>query len=561
MSGSRCRCALLALGLTATGVAATGFAAQGAAPAPGATGLSSELRFEEVATSWGLSFRHHTGASGRHYMVETMVGGVVIFDYDDDGDSDVFFVDGGVLPGSEAKLTPTGLYRNDAGRFVDVTSRAGIDFASYGCGGVAGDYDGDGDLDLYLTGFGENALFENLGDGHFEEVPGAAGAQSAEWSSAAVFGDVDLDGDLDLFVADYVDFAFDNHKFCGDEAREIRGYCHPDVYEGRGDHLFRNLGDGTFEDVTSQAGLDSSREAGLGALFSDLDGDLFPEIYVANDLDPNLLFRNRGDGTFEDLSLLAGTGYGNTGKPEAGMGVESADFDGDGRFDLFVTNFALEANALYGNRGDLLFLDRRFPANLAESSISMLGFGAAAGDFDHDADLDLAIANGHVLDNAGELSAVKQYAMRNQLMENVGGGRFVDREDVGLDQVRVSRGLALGDLDLDGDLDIVVLNSGDLAEVYANRGATFGWLQVALRSGGSNRFGLGARIELATAERRQLREVRSSSSYLSQNALPVHFGLGESSPQSLERLDVFWPSGRRLRLAEVPPSVRLLVVE
>ena len=424
---------------------------------------SAEIRFREVASEWGLDFRHHHGGSGERYMLETMVGGVILFDYDYDGDVDIFFVDGGQLPGYEGEKARSILFRNDGqGHFVDVTERAALELAVYGCGGTAGDVDGDGDLDLYLTAFGENALFRNQGDGTFQEVGRESGVADPLWSASAAFADVDRDGDLDLYVANYVDWGVDNNKFCGDRKTGVRGYCQPGIFNGLPDRLYRNRGDGIFVDDAQTAGFEGARNAGLGVAFADFDDDGWVDLYVANDLDPNFLFSNRGDGTFEDVSLLSGVAFSDTGQMEAGMGVELADLDGDGHIDIVVTNFALETNAFYKNIGDGLFIDNRFPSNIAESSLLFLTFGVVAVDVDHDRDLDLVLANGHILDNAEELSAVGTYAQQNQIMENLGGGRFRMRMDVGADEVRVSRGLAYGDLARDGDLDLVFNNSNQV---------------------------------------------------------------------------------------------------
>ena len=365
---------------------------------------------------------------------------------------------------------------------------------------------------------------------------------------------------MDLYVANYVDFTLANHHFCGNEKAGIPGYCHPDSFNGQSDHFYRNLGAGRFLDETEAAGFGTANQAGLGVVFFDLDEDLFPDLYIANDLDPNLLFHNQGDGAFEDISLLSGTGYSNVGKPEAGMGVEAADLDGDGQIDLVVTNFALETNAYYRNAGQGLFIDSRFSANLGEPSLLYLGFGVAAMDLDHDRDLDLVIANGHILDNAEQLSAVKAFAQRNQVMENLGSGQFRELENTGLDAVRVSRGLAAGDLDGDGDLDLVISNSNQRAEVYENLAGSDsgGWLLVDLRGGVSNRYGIGARLELASQGTTQVRELRTASSYLSQNALSAHFGLGSSEEATLT---VRWPSGKVQVLRSVPPNHRLHVME
>ncbi len=522
--------------------------------------LAAGIRFREVSDAWGLDFQHHHGGSGERYMVETMVGGVVVFDYDLDGDPDVLFVDGGKLPGYQGEEPRSRLFRNEGGgRFVDRTTAAGIAVEGYGCGGSAADYDGDGDPDLYVTAFGPNRLFRNEGDGTFTEVGAAAGVDDPLWSASAAFGDADRDGDLDLYVANYVDFTVATHKFCGDEKRNLQGYCHPGAYEGLPDRYYRNRGDGTFEDATREAGLQGAEEAGLGVIFADLDGDGWLDLYVANDADPNFLFRNRGDGTFEDLSLLSGAAYSDTGSPEAGMGVDAGDVDGDGLLDVVVSNFELETNALYKNLGGNVFLDARFVTNVAEATLPDLGFGLALADFDQDVDLDLVVANGHILDNAEEHNKNSRFAQRNRVLENLGGGRFRSAPDDGLDLVRPSRGLATGDFDGDGDLDLVISNSNQRAEAYENLGADGRFLLIDLDGTDANRLAVGARLDLQATGPVQLREARTASSYLSQNAATLHFGLGAA--ERAERLIVRWPRGARRAYLHLPADHRLRLYE
>jgi hypothetical protein len=522
---------------------------------------ASRIRLRQAAAEWGVDFRHHHGASGRRYMVETMVGGVVVFDFDGDGDEDLFFVDGGVLPGYQGEAPRSRLLRNEGGRFVDHTDRSGLRPREYGSGAVAGDYDDDGDLDVYVTALGSNSLWRNRGDGTFDDATAAAGVAAGGWSSGAAFADFDRDGDLDLYVARYVDFGLDNHKACNDEGTGLAGYCGPEMYEGVGDLYYRNLGDGRFADATREAGLDAARYAGLGVAVGDLDDDGWSDLYVANDLDPNLLYRNRGDGTFEDISLLSGTAYGEAGRPEAGMGIALGDVEGDGRLDVVVTNFELETNALYRNLGEGLFVDARFVANVAEASLQKLGFGVALADLDHDRDLDLVVANGHVQDNAAQLRAGGSFAQENQVYENDGAGRFRLVPRAGVEDLAVSRGLAVGDLDTDGDLDVVVLNTGGPAAAYENllAAASTSWLQLDLVGGRSNSSAVGARVRLLTGSTSQLREVQTGGSYLSQSALTLHFGLGaDAGPES--RVEVSWPSGLRQSVA-LPAGTRTRLVE
>jgi hypothetical protein len=521
----------------------------------------AELAFRSSAERWGLDFRHHHGASGERFMVETMVGGVVVFDYDVDGDPDVLFIDGGSLPGYTGEAARTRLFRNEGGQgFIDVTTESTLVMPDYGSGGSAGDIDNDGDLDLYLTGYFDNHLWRNNGDGTFSEITHTAMPPTETvWSASAGFSDVDRDGDLDLYSASYVDTRPDKRRRCDDQGIPI--YCPPATYPGLPDVFYRNRGDGTFDDATEEVGLSPAEHmAGLGLVFGDLDNDGWPDLYVANDTEPNFLFHNKGDGTFEDKAFLWGTAVSERGKVEAGMGVDLGDVDGDGNLDIVVTNFEMETNALYKNLGIGLFIDSRYPLNVAESSLLSLAFGVAFADLDHDTDLDLIIANGHVRDNAEQFHAESHFAQRNQLLENQ-GGRFEEAEDVGLTEVRVSRGLACGDFDLDGDLDIVINNTDDLAESYENLGGSTGgaWLQADLRGETSNLWGIDTRLTLVVGDQRLVREVRTASSFLSQSSLTTHFGLG-AAPGPV-KLEVRWPSGKRQEFRGLSANRRVYLFE
>jgi hypothetical protein len=515
------------------------------------------IRFREVSKAWGLDFRHHHGGSGQRYFVETMSGGVVMLDYDLDGDEDLFFVDGGKLPGYTGEEPRSRLYRNDGGRFVDRTDASGIRLAGYGSGGAAGDVDNDGDPDLFITEFGADQLFVNQGDGTFVDGTARAGVADPLWSTSAAFADTDRDGDLDLYITNYVDFAVETAKPCFDPKTHVVGYCGPESYNGLPDRFYRNRGDGTFEDATRAAGFGGAVGPGLGVVFGDIDNDLWPDLYVANDQKPNFLFRNlgiEGKGTFEDISLLSGTALSGAGRAEAGMGVDIDDYDGDGLMDIVVTNFELESNGLYRNLGAGTFSDNRFIAQIAEPSLAFLAFGVDLADLDQDGDLDLVIANGHINDRAADFLEGSQYAQRNQVFENLGNGKFREDTATGMDVVRVSRALVTGDLDGDGDLEVVIVNSNDLAEVYENVGEKNGrWLSVELNGG------IGARLELMAGAKTQIRDVRTASSYQAQNALAAHFGLGTGN--GADRLTIKWPSGKVQTFNQLPADRRLRIAE
>jgi hypothetical protein len=525
-------------------------------------GLADEPtpRFAESSDAWGLRFLHHSGAAGRRYMMETNSGGVVLFDYDRDGDVDVLFIDAGALPGYEGEPARSVLYRNDGpGVFRDVTDRARLIAPGYNNGGTAGDVDGDGDLDLYLTAYGANQLFLNRGDGTFTDATTDFGVGGDRWTSSAAFADFDRDGLLDIYAVSYLDYPIESAPTCK-SPKGIVGFCHPQVFVGDHDQFFRNVDGRRFEDATARAGLSEASGKGLGLVAADFDNDGWTDAYVANDTTPNFFFRNLGDGTFEDVSVFSGTSHGDRMTAEAGMGVTFGDVDGDGLFDLFVTNFDLETNALYRNIGGGLFTDVRHVFGIAQPSLTHLGFGTDFSDLDQDGDLDLLIANGHIMDNVELSFPGISYEQPNQLLVNQGDGRFQECDDCGIDQVRVSRGLATGDLDGDADLDIVVVNTDARAEVYENVTLrSGGWLLLDLVGGGTNTFGIGTRIGVRSDGRSQVTEAVTATSYLSQKPLTRHFGLGAAT--EVERIELRWPGGQRQTFAALPANRRLRLVQ
>ncbi len=520
-------------------------------------------RFVDVTEKAGITFEHRHGGGGDKHIMETVGGGASLWDYDGDGDLDIYFLNGAPLPGYEGPQPLwNALYRNDGGRFVDVTAEAGLTEPGYSMGCVVADYDNDGDLDLYITSFGKNRLYRNNGDGTFADVTERAGVADARLGASAAFGDIEGDGDLDLYVTNYVAYTLENSIYCGNRAEGIHTYCHPNNYEGAFDVLYRNEGDGTFTDVSSRAGIDLPGGKGLGVIFVDLDEDGDADIYVANDSVMNFFFRNLGDGRFEETALSLGVGFSEDGRPEAGMGLDFGDYDGDEALDLFVTNYELETNTLYRNLGDGTFMDTTYQSGLALPSLPWVGFGTGFFDLDNDGDQDLFVANGHVMDHPQSRSDATSYAQRNQLYEN-DGGHFSDisagageyfREE------RVSRGVAFGDWDNDGDPDLLVANNNAAPDLLRNDNDSLNhWTLLHLVGRNSNRDGIGAFVRLTAGGKVQVDAVRSGGSYLSQSDLRLHFGLG-ASPR-IDRLELRWPSGLEQVFEDLPGDQLLLIRE
>jgi hypothetical protein len=503
--------------------------------------------FPDVARRAGLDFIHVNGASDERFLPEIVGAGGLFLDFDEDGWLDVFFVDGGSFADPAiARLARHRLYRNrGTGTFEDVTDGSNIRHRDYGMGACAGDVDNDGRIDLYITNVGPNALYRNAGGGRFAEVPGAGGAGSALWSTSCAFVDVDRDGDLDLFVTNYVDTSGGKNEFCGFAGPPaIRDYCHPLVYSPLPNVLYRNNGRGAFEDVSMQAGVAPYRGNGLGVAVSDVDADGWPDVFVANDATPNFLFHNNRDGSFTEIAGLAGVAVASDGKARAGMGTAFGDFSATGHLGLVVTNHETEMHSLFQNLGGRLFSDVTLPSGVGPATRPYVGFGVVFFDYDNDARLDIAIVNGHVMANVAQVRARGTLAQRKLLLRNT-GERFVDetkKAGPGFALEGVGRALAAGDVDNDGDLDLLVTNNGDRPNLLLNEGGNAA-NAVLVRAAGatSNRSGIGTRLALTTGGRRQVREVQSGSSYLAQNDLRAHFGLGRA--ERAERLEIRWPDG------------------
>ncbi len=519
--------------------------------------------FADVTTKASIEFVHKSGASPEKYMVETFGSGVAWIDYDNDGFPDLYFVNG--APG-----TANALYHNNKnGTFTDVTARAGVaantgaNGKSYKTGVAVGDYDNDGYLDLYVTAFGPNILYRNNGDGTFRDVTAAAGVAgpSTEWSTSTGFFDYDRDGRLDLYVVNYLDYRLEENLYCGLRKEGYRMYCHPTQFDGMADRLYHNNGDGTFTDVSKKAGIANPAGKGLGVTFCDFDQDGDTDIYVANDTVRNFLYRNNGDGTFTDVAYSAGVGFDPNGKPQAGMGVDCADYDGNGFPDIFVTNFSEELNALYRNLGDGTFEDVSSRVGM-DSAFLPLGFGTKLFDFDNDGDLDIHITNGHVIDNVKLFQPNLSYAQKDLLFENI-GGKFKDisaQAGPALQTLRVGRGLAVADFDNDGYQDVVISSLGQRPALLRNLGARTGnWITIRAKGKKSNGFGLGATVRLQTSEGLQVREINNVASYLSSHDVRLHFGLGQA--KIIQQIEILWPSGTRQMLKDVPVNQILLIEE
>jgi hypothetical protein len=512
--------------------------------------------FRDVARTAGLTASHINGASADMFFPEIMGSGGLFLDADNDGWLDVFLVDGGSFADPAlAKRARHRLYRNAGnGTFADVSAGAGIQHRDYGMGACAGDVDGDGLTDLYITTVGANQLYRNTGGGKFAEVPRAGGAQAASlWSTSCAFFDMDRDGDLDLFVTNYVDAT--KNQFCGlGGPPPIRDYCHPLIYEPLDNVLYRNTGRGTFEDVSKASRVAGRAGNGLGVAVGDIDDDGWPDVFVANDSTPNFLFHNNRDGTFAEIAGLAGVAVTVDGKARAGMGTAFADFANAGKPGLVVTNHETEMHSLFQNLGERLFSDVTIRSGVGPATRPYVGFGVAFLDYDHDRRLDIAIANGNVMAKAAQLRAGGRYAQRNLLLRNA-GDRFVNvtaEGGAGFALELVSRGLASGDVDNDGDLDLLVTNNGGAPNLLRNEGRTGNALLVRVAGTKSNRSGIGTTVVVTTGGQRQRRDIQSGSSYLSQNDLRAHFGLGEAT--RVERIDVRWPSGGTDVIERVPAN-------
>ncbi len=509
------------------------------------------VRFVDVAAESGLTLLNVHGSAARDYIIDTNGNGAAWIDIDNDNDLDALFVNGSSRERIAAGGDPmAALYRNDgSGRFTDVTTSSGMTRRGWGMGVCVGDYDNDGFDDAYLTAFGPDVLYRGVGTGRFSDVTTAAGLGDSRWSTGCAFGDYDRDGDIDLYVANYV--AFDERTTPRPGSRPNCRYgtlpvmCGPRGLPGEADALYRNDGNGRFTDVTKAAGIVDPGRYGFAALFSDLTGDGWPDIFVANDSVPNLFFRNKRDGTFAEEGLVSGLALSSDGREQAGMGADAGDYDGDGRLDVIVTNFSEDYNTLYANTGEGLFRDVTHAAGMGVIPLPYLGWGVGLIDVDNDGRLDLLAANGHIHPEADRGGLGSRFLQRKLLFLNAGGKRFRDVTNEvggGLLIEKASRGAAFGDYDNDGDVDVLVVNLSDRPTLLRNDAtSTPHWITIRLIGTKSNRDAIGARVQVRSGGRTQIAEVRSGGSYLSHNDMRPHFGLG---PATLaDAVEIRWPSG------------------
>lgn len=512
--------------------------------------LSGQPLFSNQTAAAGIATANVFGGEEKRFIIEAHGSGAAFFDYDGDGDLDLYVVNGSTFetyidqsgPGNE-------LYRNEGdGTFSPIGNAAGVDHAGWGAGCAVGDLDNDGDRDLYVTNYGPNVLYLNEGDGRFFDATARSGTAGDEYSASAAFFDYDNDGDLDLYATNYVVFDAATRPATPDLCSFYGGllvYCGPKGLVGAADVLYRNEGNGVFADVTSPLGLDPSKHYyGLGVVPFDVDGDRDLDLFIANDETPNALLRNDGGQRFRDVALLSGVAYNGDGDTEAGMGVDAGDFDGDGDDDLYVTNFFSETNTLYRNEGNVRFVDITTTAGLAAPTIDLLGWGTRFIDYDNDGWLDLFVANGHVYPQVDQAATGSTYRQPNQLFRNLGEGRFAPVDaGAALAEPRVSRGAASGDYDDDGDVDLFVVELNDEPTLLRNEGGNQNnWLIVQAVGTRDNRDGVGARIHLKAGGRSQWRTVNGATSYLSHSDIRVHFGLLRQD--LVEIVEITWPNGQ-----------------
>ncbi|MXZ01714.1 CRTAC1 family protein [Candidatus Poribacteria bacterium] len=531
----------------------------------------ADVKFTDVTDLSGIEFRHFTGATGNRYMPETMGAGCAFLDYNADGNLDILLANGTSLTSENETETPR-LYRNVGdGQFIDVTETAGLDVPMYGMGITAADYDNDADIDIYFTNVGKNYLFRNNGDQTFTDVTNTADVGDPNWSTSAAFFDADNDGWLDLFVCNYVEWTPETDIPCivqpTTDNKQYRTYCTPTVYAGQSCRFYRNRGDGTFNDLTTRAGLYNPTGKSLGVALLDYNQDGWMDLAVANDTEPNFLYRNNGDGTFTDEAVVMGIAFSETGKARGSMGIDAADVDNNGSIAIAIGNFSNEKTAFfYTKPDDTYFADRTDNVQIGNVSFRLLTFGLLFFDCDLDGALDLFCVNGHIEPEVLRYQQHTPYAQQPSLFRNRGDGTFQNiTKHAGLTRPGVGRGCAYGDYDNDGDLDILVQNNGatqDYGKVWLLRNDTepaANYIRVRTIGARSNRDGIGAKIQVKSGNSVQQQMIRTGSSYCSQSEMTLTFGLGNS--KTVENLEIQWPSGEIDRYGELKANQLIEAIE
>jgi len=537
-------------------LAALALLAQSSRPAP-----PTPIRFHNVAATAGLDFVLENSPTAEKHLIETMPGGIAVFDYDGDGLPDIFFSNGASVPSLEknAPKFHNRLFRNLGGmKFKDVTVEAGLAGVGYSIGAAAADYDNDGHVDLFVAGVHSNHLYRNLGNGKFTDVTAKSGIGSAEWSITGGWFDYDNDGLLDLFVVNYVKWSPEIAPFCGDPVRKLRAYCHPRFFDGLANRLYHNRGDGTFEDVSEKSGIASHIGKGMSVAFADYDGDGLTDIVVTNDKLPNFLFHNLGSGKFAEVALETGAALPDSGRNISGMGVDFRDYDNDGLPDIVFTALAGETFPLFRNHGGGEFRDWTYRSRIGPLTNQLSGWSIGLFDFNNDGWKDLFTANGHVNDTVETFEAAK-YKLANSIFANAGDGTFRDVSNgAGADfaQPRSHRGAAFADFNRDGKIDVVVGALGEPAELWQNASPdNNAWLILKLHGTRSNRDGIGARVRIGN----QVNQMTSIVGYASSSHFGVHFGLGAA--KQVDRIEIRWPSGIQQVLRAVRTNQVLEVTE
>ena len=525
----------------------------------------TQIQFIDVTREAGIHWTHVDGRSGEKYCMEMLGSGAAFFDYDADGDPDLYLVNGAPLPGYHTTEIPTNsLYENNGdGTFTDVTLKAGVGDTGYGHGCAVGDYDNNGYLDIYVTNYGKNRLYKNNGDGTFTDVTEKAGVVEPRWSTSCAFADYDRDGNIDLYVVNYLEYNIDENPWCGIKEKGIRAYCEPDNFQAQADTLYRNNGDGTFTDVTKSVGIYNDTGKGLGVVWGDYNNDGNPDVYVANDSTENFFYTNLGNGTFSEVGFMIGVALSEYGVAENGMGTAFGDWDNNGWLDLTVTNYADQTNTFYQNDGDGFFTDATSITKTALITYPYLGWATAFVDFNNDGYGDVFVANGHLQDNLKELGLEGTYAQRNLLFQNKQNGTFTEVSQSlgpGFGFEDVSRGATFADYDLDGDIDVFVTNSNTPPRLLRNDGGNRNnWLQIKMKATRSASDAVGSRVKITTGVLSQIREVQSGDGYLSQRELKLHFGIGKHN--AVDKIEILWVSGSTRIVQQVPANQVLSLQE